>query len=286
MPRLKKNLAEPESANTIDAATGAPEEMKAVPAICRAVKKHRERLGMQKKELAERIGISGNAITNWESGRARPDLDALPKLCKELGIGLYELLDMENPDVTAYKKMTETEKYILNSYRGMKYGHKRALERACGVPDILRRRDFDRGLAAGIGDPTELDEHSEPIYLYATPYVKQSDYVFHVNGNSMEPDFANGCMVLVQKFNGSNISFGDVGAFITGNEMYIKEYQKDGLHSRNKDYPTMHFTEEQQKEDALRTERLEGQGYKVIRFTNERILCDTDNVISELRKYL
>ena len=27
-------------------------------------------------------------------------------------------------------------------------------------------------------------------------------------------------------------------------------------------------------------------GYKVIRFTNERILCDTDNVISELRKYL
>ncbi len=47
-----------------------------------------------------------------------------------------------------------------------------------------------------------------------------------------------------------------------------------------------HFTEEQQKEDALRTERLEGQGYKVIRFTNERILCDTDNVISELRKYL
>jgi very-short-patch-repair endonuclease len=47
-----------------------------------------------------------------------------------------------------------------------------------------------------------------------------------------------------------------------------------------------HFTEEQQKKDALRTERLEGQGYKVIRFTNERILCDTDNVISELRKYL
>jgi len=47
-----------------------------------------------------------------------------------------------------------------------------------------------------------------------------------------------------------------------------------------------HFTEEQQKEDALRTEWLEGQGYKVIRFTNERILCDTDNVIIELRKYL
>ena len=47
-----------------------------------------------------------------------------------------------------------------------------------------------------------------------------------------------------------------------------------------------HFTDEQQKEDALRTEWLEAQGYKVIRFTNERILCDTDNVIIELRNYL
>ena len=47
-----------------------------------------------------------------------------------------------------------------------------------------------------------------------------------------------------------------------------------------------HFTDEQQKEDALRTEWLEAQGYKVIRFTNERILCDTYNVIIELRNYL
>jgi len=40
------------------------------------------------------------------------------------------------------------------------------------------------------------------------------------------------------------------------------------------------------KKDAMRTEWLEAQGYKVIRFTNERILCETDNVISELRTYL
>ena len=47
-----------------------------------------------------------------------------------------------------------------------------------------------------------------------------------------------------------------------------------------------HFTDEQQKEDALRTEWLEAQGYKVIRFTNERILCDIDNVIKEVKMTL
>lgn len=45
-----------------------------------------------------------------------------------------------------------------------------------------------------------------------------------------------------------------------------------------------HFTEEQQKEDALRSEWLEGKGYKVVRFTNEQVLSDTSKVI-EILKY-
>ena len=47
-----------------------------------------------------------------------------------------------------------------------------------------------------------------------------------------------------------------------------------------------HFTEKQQTDDAVRTDWLEQQGYKVIRFTNEQVLCDTDNVINELKKSL
>ena len=47
-----------------------------------------------------------------------------------------------------------------------------------------------------------------------------------------------------------------------------------------------HFTEEQQQEDAIRTDWLEHQGYKVVRFTNEQVFCDTDNMINELRKVL
>ena len=44
-----------------------------------------------------------------------------------------------------------------------------------------------------------------------------------------------------------------------------------------------HFTEEQQAEDAIRTDWLEHQGYKVVRFTNEQVLCDIDNVINEVK---
>ena len=47
-----------------------------------------------------------------------------------------------------------------------------------------------------------------------------------------------------------------------------------------------HFTEEQQREDASRQDWLEHQGYKVLRFTNEQVLFDTDNTINEIKKQL
>lgn len=47
-----------------------------------------------------------------------------------------------------------------------------------------------------------------------------------------------------------------------------------------------HFTEEQQREDAIRQDWLEHMGYKVIRFTNEQVLFETNNVIEQLKQNL
>ena len=42
----------------------------------------------------------------------------------------------------------------------------------------------------------------------------------------------------------------------------------------------------QQHDDEIRTRWLENAGYKVIRFTNEQVLNDIDNVIEEINNYL
>ena len=47
-----------------------------------------------------------------------------------------------------------------------------------------------------------------------------------------------------------------------------------------------HFSDEQQKEDAIRQEWLEQMGYTVIRFTNEDILFNTENVITHIKSKL
>ena len=47
-----------------------------------------------------------------------------------------------------------------------------------------------------------------------------------------------------------------------------------------------HFTEEQQQEDAIRQDWLEHIGYRIIRFTNEEVLFDTENVAMRVKENL
>ena len=46
-----------------------------------------------------------------------------------------------------------------------------------------------------------------------------------------------------------------------------------------------HSEPRQQEEDKLREEVLEQMGYNVIRFTNEEVLCDIENVLNQIENY-
>jgi very-short-patch-repair endonuclease len=47
-----------------------------------------------------------------------------------------------------------------------------------------------------------------------------------------------------------------------------------------------HFTEQQQTDDAERQQYFEAKGYRVLRFTNEEVIADTDQVISTIKNNL
>lgn len=197
------------------------------------------------------LGVPASAVSNWETGFSKPNLNLLCPICEALNITLYELFDIDDP----MHRQSAREQLLLAKYRDLSEAHKYAvdklvdsLERAEVIddcPDITELVYFTRSLAAGLGDPTEFDDEGEPIFLYSSPEVDNADCVFSVSGNSMEPEFHDGDMVLVQRYpNCSQIRPGEIGAFITGNETYVKEYQPDGLHSLNKRYKTMKFNED------------------------------------------
>jgi len=248
MPRKSIDRSTSGSGNVIDLKTGKLVEKPKLPVICERIQYFRSRSGMEQKELAARIGITANAISNWETGRSRPDINLVPAICDALDISLYELYDMEEPGI----KYTAKEQLLMDRYQTLSPGHKHVVdnlvdslidaEYAESCPAIKVLDFFERSLAAGIGDPTVFEEQAIPIYLYADQISPLADSVFQVNGDSMEPAFYNGDLVLVERIlNGTDLQYGDIGAFIVGNETYIKRYEKNGLYSLNKKYKPLFF---------------------------------------------
>ena len=252
MPRRKIELQAPNDRSVIDLSTGKPAERNAPPLICERIRFFREKKNLEQKAFAARLGVTANAVSNWECGRSRPDVNLLPAVCEALDITFYDLYNMKLPD----NPFSAREKALVDGYRRLSLGNRYAIDKAVETlgfiqdaesrPEIRRLLYFSRSLAAGAADPTEFEQDAEPVYLYASPEVDRADYVFNVNGDSMEPDYHTGDLALVERLSGgASLRYGEIGAFIVGNETYIKQYEEDGLHSLNRRYEVLRFGEDQ-----------------------------------------
>ena len=248
MPRRSIERPAKGTGNVIDMKTGKAVERPALPVLCERIRFYRERAGMEQKTLAKLIGVTGNAVSNWENGRGRPDINLLPDICRALNVTMYDLFDMEDPSI----RYSAGDQIFLDQYKQLSPGHRMAVDQmvdtllkvqiAESVPLFRRLTFYQKSLAAGLGDPTEIDDEGQPIFLYASREVDRADCVFTVNGDSMEPEYHNGDMVLVSRIpDAPDLQPGEVGAFIVGNETYIKVYREEGLESLNPKYPIMHF---------------------------------------------
>ena len=237
-----------ESTAAFDMTTEEAVAKKEIHIVGQRVKYFREKRGMEQMALAEMLGVKSNAISNWEHGRTRPDLNQIPKICAALGIGFYDLFGVDDP----MRTFTAKERAIIEDYRYLNEQNKSVFnavlttlterQRAEECPPITKLIKFQKQLAAGFDVSAEFDDEGEDIYLYSSEEVDSADCVFTVSGDSMEPEYHDGDLVLVRRYPGcGKLRPGDVGAFMIGNETYIKEYQKDGLHSYNEAYKTMHF---------------------------------------------
>ena len=248
---MGRRAFESEKARVIDIHTGKPADEAPLPTICERVRHYRTLRKMEQKELARQLNITPNSVSNWECGRSRPDVSLLPELCRVLEITPFELMGMHNPAVYSeherlhmdkYRKLAGRDRYLVDNMMDSML----VMREAENSPKLIRLPYFEKPLAAGIGDPTEFEGLSEEIYLYETDEYRRADYVFRVNGDSMEPDYRSGDLVLVERVpSGLTLQEGEIGAFIVGNEMYIKEYRADGLHSLNTKYDVLKFDADQ-----------------------------------------
>ena len=70
----------------------------------------RKAKGMKQEELAQRLDISGQAVSKWENGQTCPDVSLLPRLAEILGVTTDYLLTGEQEQTPPVRIVPEEER--------------------------------------------------------------------------------------------------------------------------------------------------------------------------------
>lgn len=57
------------------------------------LKELRVNAGITQVELGKYLGVKQNTISNWETGRSRPDIEKTAKIAEVLGVTIDEVID-------------------------------------------------------------------------------------------------------------------------------------------------------------------------------------------------
>lgn len=214
------------------------------------------------------IGIGTANGTYWKNGSV-PSSDIIVKLAEFLNVSTdYLLLGTKPSD-----KVSEEQKTILTVFESLSSVDKvRVIERAETLAELAAERAAEQertaskkaplrfptkteqykekycyvdicALPAGAGTGVYLDESgTEPLKIVHTSIADRANYAIRVSGDSMEPKFHDGDIVLVETC--PSINIGEIGIFIVNGEGFIKQYDGDTLISLNPKRKNIHLQED------------------------------------------
>lgn len=82
----------------------------------RFIAEKRKEKQLTQKQLAEKLHVTDRAVSKWETGRSFPDVNLLEDLCRELEVGVSDLLAGKRLEEREYRK--ETERFSAGLDRG------------------------------------------------------------------------------------------------------------------------------------------------------------------------
>lgn len=77
--------------------------------VADTIKRARTERNMTQMDLADEMGISYQAVSNWERGNSMPDISKLSDLCKILNISFEELVGERIPETDTVEKLLRDE---------------------------------------------------------------------------------------------------------------------------------------------------------------------------------
>nr|DAF54097.1 MAG TPA: Repressor protein CI [Siphoviridae sp. ctsTb19] len=210
------------------------------------IKRYRLQNGWTQQELGAKIGISKNAIGNYEKGFRSPKKDTMFDLANAFNISIDDLFPPIQNDSSSNVSQIQSIYDELNPPRQVKvlnYAKMQLNEQENEVSEAIQLYSYDyydHPASAGTGQYLN-DVRVERIEL---PVDIDADFVIPIKGDSMEPDYHDGDLVFIQT--SVDLNDGVIGVFNYNGDAYIKQLVIDKeqayLHSLNPAYKDMPIT--------------------------------------------
>ncbi len=220
---------------------------------------------LNKRTLSINSDIPYTTIDNWyKRGYEGLKLPTLRKLAAYFNTSLdYWILDeITDPNYgkssgfkVEYTEMEHIKKYRTLDPHGKKMVdftlneewersntlHQPNAESSIPYTPIRLINYYYRLASAGTGQIIFDMPPTKRIEIPNIPEYKKADYAIGVNGNSMNPAFQDGDMLLIEMT--EEINRGEIGIFLVDNESYVKQLGDKELISLNPDYKNIPLTE-------------------------------------------
>lgn len=188
----------------------------------------REAAGLSQNDLAAICGVSGSAISQFESGSKAPSFEVTIKICESLSCSITELADREEIQGFGF---TIYEQKIIEKYRTIDEIGKRAVnavldveaERNSAVIEVKKSRIIPLfPAAAGAGEPVD----GAAFDSWEVPEDSKAQFAVRISGDSMEPELHDGEVVLCER---RRPQIGELAVIMVNGFLLVKQYIADNF---------------------------------------------------------
>ena len=220
------------------------------------IRQYRLANGWTQQELGAKIGISKNAIGNYEKGFRSPKKNTMFDLAKAFSISIDDLFPpVQKPspsDIqTIYDKLAPPRQGKVLTYAERQLDEQKNEDKAKineVSENIIRLDDYRQTtyrrvtgvVSAGSGSMQDDDLDME-VSFYEDEIPDNYDAIAYVVGNSMEPKIKNGDYLFIK--NTPRIDYNTIGIFQVDGANYVKKLRQGYLESLNPDYEDIHLDE-------------------------------------------
>lgn len=205
------------------------------------IDEYKKALGWTNEDLSAASGVPKATIDKITAGKTtNPNFETARAIMKALGRSLD---DLDGMDVHAAHSANERQH--IKKYRALDgYGksivdtvlhkeHERVIAQSSQPINIIKLPFYQDKVSAGLGNFLS-NGVTEEMSIRLLPETSGSDYVVQVTGDSMEPTYQDGDLVLIHSQ--PEIEVGEVGLWLLNGDGYIKERGRDCLVSHNNTY--------------------------------------------------